>query len=42
MGATYDSEVLGNFVNSSPVGGGATNTSDICGEGFPSTLRAIS
>jgi hypothetical protein len=41
VGATYvDSKVLGYYVSSSPVGGGATNTIDICGEGFPSTPKS--
>jgi hypothetical protein len=41
VGATYvDPKVLGYYVSSSPVGGGATNTIDICGEGFPSTPKS--
>ena len=41
VGATYvDSKVLGYYVSSSPAGGGATNTIDICGEGFPSTPKS--
>ena len=41
VGATYvDSKVLGYYVSSSPVGGGATNTIDICGEEFPSTPKS--
>jgi hypothetical protein len=41
VGATYvDSKVSGYYVRSSPVGGGATNTIDICGEGFPSTPKS--
>ena len=41
VGATYvDSKVLGYYVSSSPVGGGATSTIDICGKGFPSTPKS--
>ena len=41
MGATYvDSKVLGYYVSSSPVGGDATNTIDICDEGLPSTPKS--
>ena len=40
VGGTYiDSKVLGSYVISSPVGGGATNTIDIGGEAFPSTPK---
>jgi outer membrane receptor protein involved in Fe transport len=39
-GGTYiDSKVLGSYVISSPVGGGATDTIDIGGEAFPSTPK---
>jgi hypothetical protein len=41
VGATYvDSKILGYYVSSSPVGGDATNTIDICGEEFPSTPKS--
>ena len=41
VGRDYvDSKVLGYYVSSIPVGGGATNTIDICGEGFPSTPKS--
>jgi hypothetical protein len=41
VGAAYvGSKVLGYCVSSSPVGGGATNTIDICGEEFPSTPKS--
>jgi len=39
-GGTYiDSKVLGSYVISSPIGGGATNTIDIGGEPFPATPK---
>jgi hypothetical protein len=41
VGASYvDSKVLGYYVSSRPVGGGATNTIDICGEGFSLTPKS--
>jgi len=40
VGGTYiDSKVLGSYVISSPVGGGAANTIDIGGEAFPATPK---
>jgi outer membrane receptor protein involved in Fe transport len=40
VGGTYiDSKVLGSYVISSPVGGGAAATVDIGGEAFPSTPK---
>jgi outer membrane receptor protein involved in Fe transport len=39
-GGTYiDSKVLGSYIISSPIGGGATDTIDIGGESFPATPK---